>query len=152
MSALLWIAAYLGLVLFSMAILVRLRPDWVLRREPIVDAERFPHFTEAEHKAWNAHTEAMRGRAFPDREGWERVRRAVDGRVNFGNPYIGLDEMWASPLPALAPFVVALVLPVSMVVRASTRALNDKTATLAELEKELVAARKEVDDLLGRSK
>ena len=88
----------------------------------------------------------------------ERKRRGYGYPEEEEGPYVGLRQ--GSPYDmlspgsaclALAPLVAAVCLPVSVVVTATMRSVNNKTAARAELEKELRAARKEIDDLLGRT-
>jgi hypothetical protein len=106
----------LALWLASAALLIRLRPEWVLE------------------------------------QGYDRFGNPVGGdayvRLKRGRDYEATDP--GVVMLVLAPLVLVFVLPMSMVARATMRSVNTKTSARAELEKELAAARKEIDDLLKR--
>jgi len=113
---------YVVVHMACMAALIKLRPEWVLEMH--------------QDTAYD-----------PEKQRSVVVRTYYEGLK--GGYYLDLVSPGTQAL-MFAPFMLVLGVPLSLVVRASTRSVNDKTRLQAELEAELAAARKEIDDLLGR--
>lgn len=170
MSVLLWLGGYFLAALISTALLIRLRPEWLLvandelKQEqedfwgkPVTPDGFVEHLTFGERFAWEHWTRY----AILHKNERERLRQDVEARVAGAMrpievqrppapPQWGALKRHTEPVLIFSPFVAALAYPVSAVIRASTRSVNNKTMARAELEKELANARKEVEELLRR--
>lgn len=147
MSFLLMCAAYFAAVLVSTVILIRLRPEWLLDKSVAPkDGDELDGLTSQEREDYRRMCEyrnlypampkavlelAKHRRGQPD--------TAVYRLVHDGGAVVAV---LGSPLALL------LGLPASICIRGAVNSVNTSERTRAAIEKELTAARKEIDDLL----
>jgi hypothetical protein len=146
------LAGYFALMLVSTVLLIRLRPEWVLTRTIQSKAKEGweEYLSPAEQK------ELARTREYSILYvATQRVFREVAHyRAAKGPP-----ETWrwefhahrgygAVVVCAFSPLVLLLALPVSIAIRAATASVNKQESVRVSLERDLAAARKEIDELL----
>lgn len=144
-------ASYFVAALVSTALLIRLRPEWMLSSHVDgAEAEFLSWLTEDEKRNWREWNRynMLYADEKADLKAAVKLRREKARASGPPPTYYGLAvPEW---LLIFTPILVVVGVPVSMVIRAATRSVNNQTKTRAELEKELAAARKEVDDLMQR--
>lgn len=151
MTWLLMVGGYFVSVLVSSVILIRVRPEWMLETRSASDgSDPLVGLTEEERGDYRQmmNYQSLYPRLPKAIQELAKRRRgdAADVKYQWGGD---ADSCWAV---ALSPLYFVVGLPVSVCVRGAVNSVNNSERTRAAIEKELAAAKKEIDDLLREDK
>jgi hypothetical protein len=147
MNGLLMGVVYFVAAVISTVILIRLRPEWLLRTAPevpktgelggLTDQEKVDYYRMLEYKSLYPSLPMLVLEL-------ARLRRGDIKALTY-EWELGLDTIVTM---VLSPFVLVLGIPTSIGIRGAVNSVNSKEKLRAAVEKELAVAKNEIDEFL----
>jgi len=146
MTGILWALTYFAAAVLSTVILIRLRPEWLLRLGTTVETSELAGLTDREKTDYYSmvHYKSLYESMPAAILELARLRRSEAKALKY-EWEVGLDTIVTM---VLSPFVLVLGIPTSIGIRGAVNSVNNKEKLRAAVEKELASAKIEIDDFL----